>query len=137
VDETTTMPDLAEAEPPLRIDFSELKTINSYGIRKLIKMIREWSPREFEYHAVPSSVVETFNVVRALLGEPATGEVVKSYSIPHFCEACDKVFEQMFDATDVKIEDGELHVQDRKCPTCGRELEIDVEPDEYFVFLES
>ena len=138
IDESTVMPPIdAATAAPLRLNFSAVRSINSYGIRRLVGFIRTWRPRALEFYDCSSVMVDTINIVRDLLGTPPDPAIVKSFAIPFFCSACDEYFDVIVKAGSIAFEAPNLGLAARTCPRCNGPTEVDVEPEEHLAFLEN
>jgi len=129
------MPDLSSAREPLVLNMSRLKSLNSYGIRSIIKLVREWGSRRCEFHECPSVFIDSVNVVRSILGTPPQAERVKSLCIPHYCDKDDTTFEILFQSSDISRGAAEISLAERPCPECGGPLELDCSLEEYLLFM--
>lgn len=139
VDEMTEFHILERAEEPLLLNFSRLKSINSYGIRNFIKFVRSWEPRRFEFYECTPVFIDAVNVVLNLVGTSGDSSCIKSFYIPHIidgCKQCESASQEfIFDVDDVDFDN--LEVAERKCQQCNQVMEPDVELDEYLAFFES
>lgn len=136
IDESTLLPQVDDASAqPLVLNFKAVKTINSYGTRKLLGFVRKWLPRTLEYHECPSIFIDTINIVRDLLGTPRDPSIVKSFAVPHYCNDCATYFDVMAKATAIVRDADDLGLPKQACPKCkSQDTEIDVEPDEHLAF---
>jgi hypothetical protein len=125
----------AAAPEPLKLNFGAVRTINSYGTRKLLGFVRSWRPRLVEFHDCPSIFVDTLNIVRDLLGSPRDPKIVKSFAVPFYCADCEYYFDVMVKAGAVNIEADDLGLPPRPCPRCQGPTEVDVDPEEHLSFL--
>ena len=135
IDELTETPDLSSAREPLRLNMSRLRAINSYGIRNMIKMVREWGSRDLEFMECPPVFVDSVNVVRSLLGTPPKPARVTSFAIPYYCPANDKTYDIMVQASEIDIADSQPMIPEPACDECDGELEPDCSLEEYLLFL--
>ncbi len=136
IDETTSLPPLdPDAPQPLLLNFAGVRTINSYGTRRLLTFVRAWRPRPLEFHDCPSIFVDTLNIVRDLLGSPRDPGIVKSFAIPYFCAPCELYFDVMVAAGAVDAGADDLGLPPRSCPKCQGVTEVDVDPEEHLAFL--
>lgn len=129
------MPDLSLAKEPLILNMRRLKTLNSYGIRNIIKMVREWGSRKLEFHECPSMFVDSLNVVRSMLGAPPNPERVRSLCVPHYCEKHDETYDILFEIKDIVADNNSIDLPDQHCPDCGEPMELDCALEEYLMFL--
>ncbi len=120
----------------IKIDFTAVRTINSYGTRRLMGFMREVKPRPIEFHNCPSIFVDTLNIVRDVLGNPRDPSIVKSFAIPLCCLDCQHFFDAMIQTKDVKADQDDMGLAPQVCPKCGgTETERDVDADEHLGFL--
>jgi hypothetical protein len=135
IDEMTETPDISSARDPLKLNMSRLRSINSYGIRNMIKLVREWGSRTMEYHECPPVFVDRLNVVSSMLGTPPNAARVKSFAVPYYCAANDKTYDIMFNVDDLDLTADEPKLPDVKCDECEGPVEPDCSLEEYLLFL--
>jgi hypothetical protein len=128
VNESSDMKPVFRHPGPLWLDLSEVKGINSMGIRTWLEAYRSFDeePQVF-FHNCSSPVISQINMIPAFAD---TGQVV-SMLAPYYCPSCDEEISELIRIDEVK--DGQPPV--RACATCKRELEFDDMPEEYFAFL--
>ena len=138
IDEATVFPTVSAGTPePLVLNFRHIKTINSYGTRKLLVFVRSWHPRKIEYWECPSIFVDTINIVRDLIGSPRNPSIVKSFAVPHYCVACANYFDIMVAAAAINRYADNLGLTASPCPKCqSKDTEIDAEPDGHLAFYD-
>jgi hypothetical protein len=122
---------------PIQLDFGLVRTINSYGTRRLMRFMREAHPRKIEFHNCPSIFVYTMNIVKDVLGSPRDPSIVKSFAVPCFCADCQHFFDVMIATADVKPDQDDMGLGTPVCPQCGStDTEADVDAEEHLGFLE-
>lgn len=136
IDETTEFPDQETALAPIKFDFAELRFMNSYGTRNLIRFIKSWQPKDFEYHNCPPVLVELFNVVDALLGTPPDIRFLKSFKIPFFDPDSDSIQDILFLTDEVSLDQGDFSFTESALKRLKDNMVSEVEPDEYLAFYD-
>jgi hypothetical protein len=116
------------------IDFQEVTSINSCGVRELYKWVQGIPPQvQINYLNCPEIMVGQFNMVAGLL---KPGTKVKSFYTPYFCEKCNAHTDVLF-ASGKEFTDANVKVpQEVKCSNCQSPTEIDVIEGTYFKFLQ-
>ncbi len=114
-----------------KIDFNEIKMINSTGIREWIRFIEKLGPSvEFQYFNCPHIIIQQMNMVSGFLTKNAK---VISFYAPYFCEETDEEEHILLQATDIK----NFKAPVRTIEVDGHEVELDFDAieDQYFKFL--
>jgi hypothetical protein len=111
-------------------DMQKVKMINSMGVSRWIKFIRE-IPDEVEY-SFERCTIAFCTQVGYLPGMRGRGTMTSFYA-PYHCVNCDDEHVQ-------ELRTGTLVVDDprpptRTCPSCGGEMEFDEVPSRFFLFL--
>jgi hypothetical protein len=125
-------PLLQEAEP-LRLNIRKVSRLNSIGIRNLLKFLSEWGAKAFTYEECPSEFVDQINMIPAMLGTKAHGQVVSLF-VPYECGNCDNEEEILADISEYKgqVKAGEEPPR-KACSKCGSPMSVLM--DSFFVFL--
>lgn len=121
--------------PPgqVKFDLSNVRTINSCGVREWIVWIGKLKIVPIFYNC-PQSVVMQFNMVKEFLSNAAK---VESFQIPAYCENCG---EQKIFTVKLGKEYNmgkKLEYQPPKCEKDGCNVESDVDFESYFYFIEN
>lgn len=118
-------------EGALIFDFSQIKSINSCGIRDWIAFISEKANgAKVVYRNCPKVIIEQMNMVKGFLPENC---VIESFYAPFFCESCDHEENVLLVPAQVK---GRKAPENIKCSQCGEEgMDFDALPQQYFHFL--
>jgi hypothetical protein len=135
IDESTLMPVVDATTDPIVLDLRILKSINSYGTRKLVGFVRSVRPRSVEYKDCPSVFVDTINVVRDLLGDDRKASRVRSLGVPFYCDPCDEFHDVLCQLDALKPDVKNLGLPPHDCPKCGSKMLADVESDEFLAFM--
>ena len=117
-----------------RVDFdlSQVRYMNSLGVREWVEFLRKAPAQGYEFHACSVAFI-----LQASLVEGVTGRgTVSSFFAPYACERCDYTDERLLQTAAV------LATEDRTppefaCPRCGDRLALDDIPDRYLAFLQS
>lgn len=137
IDEYFEYDDLLKAADPLKINLGSMSSINSMGVRKFLSFTLAWSPKKFEFFECTPEFIAYVNVIPQMLGTSGDEKQIISFYVPFSCEKCQKVQNILFQRHDIKIDaDGEVEMPERRCLKCKNVLELDVDVNEYFMFLE-
>ncbi len=112
------------------LDFSQLKLINSLGVRNFIVFIRALSAEKIIYRACSCLMVNQFNMVKNMITEQV---FVESFYAPYYAPLSHEEMEMLIYSNEVQsgIAPKRLH------PKTGEELEFDDLDERYFFFLKS
>lgn len=116
-----------------RVDFdlSQVRYMNSLGVREWIEFLRRAPIQGYEFHACSVAFV-----LQAALVEGVTGRgTVSSFFAPYACDRCEYSDERLLQTAAV------LASEDRQppqfgCPRCGDRLVLDDIPERYLAFLQ-
>jgi len=114
-----------------KIDFNELKMINSCGIREWIRFVESLgSGVQITYYNCPQIIVQQFNMVAGFLSSNAK---VATFYAPYFCEESDEEEVVLLDASQIV----NLKAPKKTTIVDGSEveLEFDAIEEQYFHFL--
>lgn len=136
IDEFAEFGPLKGAPAPLKLHLGRVTSINSIGVRKFLAFVLAWAPKRFEFFECTPEFITNVNVIPQMLGNPSDAKQVKSFFVPFACEPCKRVENVLYVTANLKRDaDGEVVLDQRKCPKCGNAMVLDVEPTEYFMFL--
>lgn len=128
IDEDSNFAQLAKFGSPLRLDFSEVTSINSCGIRSWVNFLKEMESKEVVYVACPPLIVRQMNMVPSFVGKAK----VDSVYVPFVCDLCEA--EKTLLTTPIDFKSGKLPGT-VKCESCQKgEMEFDGQPKQYFAF---
>lgn len=139
MDEYSEFDSLTNVPEPLKLNIGRISSINSVGVRKFLAFTLGYSPKKFEFLECTPEFIANVNVIPQMLGSPADETQIKSFFVPFSCESCKRVENLLFERSAIKIDpkSGEAIAPVAKCSKCGQQLDLDVEPTEYFMFLTS
>ncbi len=126
IDETADFSVLSGATGKLEVDFKGVTRVNSCGIREWVNALAKIPATEIEYLECPAVVVKQLNAVPDFQGRAK----VASFYAPYFCEPC-----EMEKAVLVKGTAFQGAGPEFKCPKCGKPMNLDAIPAQYFAFL--
>jgi DNA-binding response OmpR family regulator len=117
-----------------RIDFdlSQVRYMNSLGVREWIEFLRRAPIQGYAFHACSVAFI-----LQAAMVEGVTGRgTVSSFFAPYACDRCEYTDERLLQAAAI------LATEDRQppefaCPRCGDRLVLDDIPERYLAFLQS
>lgn len=116
-----------------KFEMSGVRSVNSPGVRAWVLWIKKHQVKA-TYVNCSQAVVMQFNMVRELL---ENGAMVESFQVPCYCETCGK--EKTYVLTSgVDFQPGQpVTFEPKKCDqeNCG--IELDIDPESYFYFVES
>jgi len=114
----------------LLVNFKDVTSINSCGIRTWVNFVKEQSSVQIRYEECPPLIVRQMNMVPSFLGHAT----VDSAYVPYVCENCEAEKMTLVAAND--FGNGNPNIPETlKCGSCGEgEMEIDGNPKQYFAF---
>lgn len=116
----------------IEVDFAQVQTINSCGIREWMKWIKTAPSSKFVYKNCPKVIVDQINMVEGFL--PASGSV-QSFFVPYYNEDSGNEKSVLFEL-------GKDFVPGKVTPPAevkddsGQVMELDVIESKYFKFVE-
>lgn len=136
MDEYSEFDSLVMVPQPLRLNIGRISSINSVGVRKFLAFTLSYSPKKFEFLECTPEFIANVNVIPQMLGSPADETQIKTFYVPFSCENCKRNENILYERTAIKLNaDGEVIPPKAKCSRCAEDLDLDVEPTEYFMFL--
>ncbi len=125
ISEATSFPPPDALPAVLKFDLSELKSLNSYGLRNLLDFLRHNASRPLEFHNCPVIFVEMMGIVHGLRGPSANPAVVQSIAIPYQCDDCNKFIDSVAQTSTLDLADANYGQPPLPCDACGRPMAID------------
>jgi len=111
------------------IDWSGVTAINSCGIREWTNCLKKIdSEVSINYVKCPIHIVEQINMIVDFVRK---GSSVETFQAPYFCDDCDEEISMVLNVSDVK----DRKAPEKKCESCGGELEFDAMEAQYFSFI--
>ncbi len=132
IDEYTDLSPLANHPPPLRISLGGITKINSIGIAKWLKLMKEWDGKPIEYHNVSHTMVSSANIMPMFFNLKDPTKKIRSMLIPYFCENCDEPHEVFCNDFEIIFKQHSVTLPKKLCQKCGKVLDMDV-GDDYFL----
>jgi hypothetical protein len=112
-------------------DFSELRIINSMGVRAWVQGLDKLGISPV-YRNCPPSIVMLFNMIPEFLGKEGQ---VESFLVPTYCETCGSIGNILLKRGQ-DFEPGEsVNLKIPPCTTPACHPEADIDPDSYFYFV--
>ena len=134
-DEVADYGPLLALQPPLRLDLREVRAVNSHGLRKWIRFIRDYGNQSLELHACPVPFIEAANMIPDVVSATGNMKRIKSVLTPFRCLNCRRSVLVIVETADVTVMRGEtVEVPDAGCPKCGEAMQLEVDPDDHFLF---
>lgn len=138
LDEHADFDPLKNAPDPLKLNIGGVTSINSIGVRRFLAFTLVWSPKKFEFFECTPEFIANINVIPQMLGSNKDETQIKSFYVPYRCEPCKRLEKTLFERAQMKKDaSGSVIVPARKCASCGDDMDLDVEKNEYFLFLGS
>lgn len=118
--------------PNIVFDFSDVKGINSCGIREWIRWIGPHSKVAMVYKNCPKIIVDQINMVDGFL--PSNG-FVESFYVPYYSDETDEEKHILFSYGQEFSENG-IHYPTQVLDSKNNPMDIDVIESKYFRFLQ-
>lgn len=115
-----------------RVDFdlSQVRYMNSLGVREWVQFLRKANVQGYEFHACSSSFILQASMVEGVLGRGT----VTSFFAPYHCGECDRQEEKLLQSAAVLAANYEPPTFN--CPDCTNEhMILDDIPERYLAFL--
>ncbi len=115
-----------------RIDFdlSQVRYLNSLGVRAWCELIRAAPIHGYEFHACSIPFVLQASLVPDVLGRGS----VTSFFAPYACEVCEHQEERLLQAATILAAE-DMEPPPGVCPECGGQTSLDDIPERYLAFL--
>ena len=134
-DEVADYSALLLQQPPLRLDLREVRAVNSHGLRKWIRFIRDFGQKSIEFYACPVPFIEAANMIPDVVSATGNMKRVKSVLTPMHCGNCHRNVQAIVKTDDVVVTpDGNVEPPAVACPKCGEAMRLEVDPDDHFLF---
>jgi hypothetical protein len=119
------------AAPVMVFDFEKVESINSFGIKGWVQLVRQLSGSKLTYERCPVVVIESINIVSTF----AKGVRIASFYLPLSCRSCDIETPKLVTREAVS-EDFIANINSQfTCGSCERKLEFQDDESVYFEFL--
>ena len=115
------------------VDFNDVTSINSCGIREWINFLLTLKDKKITYKNCPKIIVDQMSSVNEFLPQNAK---VESIYLPYYCEDCDLEGSELRKIKDI-YQDNKIIIPEKKCTECEKEMEFDEIADVYFLFLKT
>lgn len=121
------------------LDLRDVRNLNSMGLRNWVQWVKGLKAKhQMVFRNCPRSVVDQMNILQGFL---PMGAIVESFFVPYVCDHCGH--DESFLATrgqdymegSIDTKEGASMASSRPCPSCGKNMEMDVVPSKYFNFL--
>ena len=137
LDEFVDFAPLEKLGPPIKFNLRDIASINSNGIRKFIAFVMKDPKREMEFHECTAEFIANVNIIPQLLGQPPNARRIKSLYVPITCESCDHTESLLINFDQIKqAPTGSWNIALMPCKTCKMPMTLEVEPADYFIFME-
>lgn len=115
-----------------RVDFdmSQVRYMNSLGVREWVRFLEKASAQAYEFHACSIAFVLQAAMVPGMLGRGT----VASFFAPYRCEFCEEHEDKLLQSAAILA--ASLTSPTFTCTSCGGPMLLDDEPERYLSFLE-
>lgn len=120
---------LPEVVGRISFDLSQVRYMNSLGVREWVRFLGRANAQGYEFHACSPAFVLQASMVSGVLG---SGTVV-SFFAPYACTECDLQAEKLLQSATVLA--ANYVPPTFSCPQCDSLMELDDLPERYFAFL--
>jgi anti-anti-sigma regulatory factor len=130
IDEDADFSSLKNLSGQITINFKEVTSINSLGIRTWVNFLKQVEQSEISFEECPPIIVRQMNMVPSFVGK----STIKSVFVPYVCEECES--EKLVKVESNQFSGGKISVQESMpCTSCKKgEMELDGNPKQYFAF---
>jgi len=135
VDESSDFePLLRELKDEVIFDLAGIERINSSGVLRWGRFIREVSQRVQDLRFVRCSpvIVSQLNMIKDFSGKAA----IESFYAPYVCEECGAESTALLDVTKDREQLETRRVPSRRCDECGHDMVLNSLEDSYLGFLD-
>lgn len=117
------------------IDFSEVTSVNSLGVRAWINFMRNISSKTVSFEKCVPEIVNQINMIPSFRGKAKVESVYGDFS----CNKCKTELKHLFLTAEIaKNDDDEIEIPSVSCPKCkSSDMEFEEIEDTYFAFLNS
>lgn len=123
-------------ESPLVINMRGVQRINSSGIKSWIESLNHFPKLEIELEECPESVVLQCNVITNFMGKDQVR--IKSFYAYYYCDNDDSEKMVLFkEGEHYEWGQGITRRPEVSCGLCDSAMELDDDPESYFLFLSS
>jgi hypothetical protein len=120
------------AAPVMVFDFDKVESVNSFGIKGWVQLIRQLSGSKLIYERCPVVVIESINIVSTF----AKGVHIASFYLPLSCRSCDIETPKLITREKASADGFIANLNSRfTCGSCERKLEFQDDESVYFEFL--
>lgn len=131
IDEDANFDKIPKNITNLVVNFKDIKSINSCGVRAWVNIMKELSGSQVQYVDCPPVIVRQLNMVPSFLGHAQ----VQSVYVPYVCDSCNSEF--VIAAKQDQFQPGNVTVpENMNCPSCQKATAETEEPNDlYFAFI--
>jgi hypothetical protein len=104
---------------PVVLDFSGIKSVNSFGVRRMLKWMETWEPKTVRYANCPEVMLDAFTMIPQMLKHKKAQIQIVSIMARLECMNCGAL--RTASVRDRDIEQGRvgLHLKNTHCISCG------------------
>jgi hypothetical protein len=135
IDEFANYAPLLTHNPPLKLILAGIVAINSQGIRKWIRFIRDYGLKALELHECPPVFIDACNMIPDIVSPNLNMKRIKSVIVPQSCKNCVRTYQLVVDVQSVVVQHNVVTLQRALCKSCGMKLTLDIDPSDHFLFM--
>ncbi len=135
IDEFAEYGELLKAPRPLKINMRGIQSVNSQGFKMWISFVAQIPEHLLELYECPLAFIDLVNFVPAAASKSGDPGPIKSVMVPYSCLNCAKPGALAVEVARLRINGSEVTVPPLACPSCKKHVIMEVDPDDYFVFL--
>ncbi len=132
IDEDSTFESILKLSSPLVLNFKDITSINSCGIRSWVNFLKDLGETKVVYEECPPLIVRQLNMVPSFAGTATISSVYVSY----VCDNCEAEKKILVDADKFRTKQSLQIAESFPCESCKEgEMELDSHPKQYFAFV--
>lgn len=135
IDEFAEYDGLLKMPRPLKINMRGIQSVNSQGFKMWIAFVAQIAEDQLELFDCPLPFIDLVNFVPTAASKSGSPHPIKSVMVPYSCLACSKPGALALEVSRIKVEEDLVTVPPLACPSCKKPVIMEVDPDDYFVFL--
>lgn len=135
IDEFAEYGELLKMPPPFKINLRGIQSVNSQGFKMWIAFVAQIAEKDLALYECPLAFIDLVNFVPTAASKSGSPAPIKSVMVPYSCLHCSKPGQLVVEVARLKIDEDSVSVPPLACPTCKKQVIMEVDPDDYFVFL--
>ncbi len=135
IDEFAEYDELLKMPRPLKINMRGIQSVNSQGFKMWVTFVAQLAEHHLELYECPLAFIDLVNFVPTAASKSGKPDPIKSVMVPYSCLSCSMPGALALEVSRIKIDGAEVSVPALACPSCKNPVIMEVDPDDYFVFL--